>query len=141
MVVMQKISKDFGMLIYTDSRSPKVEELRKQNMASILFWHPKKRIQIRVTCEITIMDSSTPEYERHARLASSMPNASDYKTARPPGTAIDEVGDTTEAESFNFAVLQAKPIQFDILKLSRQGHIRSIVEYEDGFWHATAVVP
>ncbi|MGC6512085.1 MAG: pyridoxamine 5'-phosphate oxidase family protein [Parvibaculales bacterium] len=50
MVVLRRMDRESGRLIFhTDLRSGKVEELAKSPMASLLFYDPKKRIQISVT--------------------------------------------------------------------------------------------
>jgi len=47
-VVLRKISKDLKFTFYTDCRSPKIEQIKSNENVNLLFYHPKKLIQITI---------------------------------------------------------------------------------------------
>ncbi len=53
MVVLRRSEKEFYRLFFhTDSRSAKFRQLQETPLLSWLFWHPKKRIQVRMQSEV-----------------------------------------------------------------------------------------
>ena len=63
-VVMRQFTADLEFLAYTDVRSSKVQELLEVPRVSLLFYHPKKQVQVRVKALATIhvMDELAQEH-------------------------------------------------------------------------------
>ena len=47
-VVLRQFTADLEFLVYTDVRSSKVQELLEVPRVSLLFYHPKKQVQVRI---------------------------------------------------------------------------------------------
>ena len=46
-IVLRKVDKSDQLLyFFTDRRSPKVTHLERDNQLNVLFWHPRKKVQI-----------------------------------------------------------------------------------------------
>ena len=128
--------------IYTDTRSPKVEELRNTSRTSLLFWDPGDRLQIRVKGTTTFLSEGET-----AKLFSgfSVEQTSDYGSDLPPGTPIPPKGTPKEEatpDQHYFCVLEVVAEKMDILQLQNQGHLR--LQFEkgtDGSWAGCWVVP
>lgn len=51
-VVLRDTTENFELILFTDARSPKVQQFKKNPVASLLFYHPKKILQIKVQGKI-----------------------------------------------------------------------------------------
>lgn len=135
-VVLRQISDDLSFIIYTDSRSPKVHQILSDDRASLVFFHQKKQLQIRVKARASVILEGQ-EYELHAAKAANYPK--DYSTALPPGTALYDRPATSD--TMHFAVLKLIPVEWDILLLSRDQHSRAIFTNAEGRWLGETIVP
>lgn len=142
-VVMRKFEYT-SILIYTDERSEKIGELESnQNKAALLFWHPKKRLQIRMegVCEID-MNS-----ERLIEIWKNLPSFSraSYTTEKPPGTSLispHEVNHDTDAEDGRyFTILKFQVNEMDLLQLNREVHLRARFKRKELEWFGEWLVP
>jgi len=148
------------LLFYTDRRSPKVEQIRRQDRGTLLMWNPQRGWQLRLKVHLEIIDSGLEVSSRWARLALS-PAAQDYLSALPPGTplparlslgtspnAVDDESSMTQAERSqaaaptlggvaaiergHFAMVKAHVQTIDWLELHPQGHRRAL--WRDDAW-------
>jgi len=129
-------SKDFSMLIYTDSRSPKVSQIKKDNRVSLLYYHPKKKLQIRINALGELLDEGEL-YDTHFKKVQNHPK--DYSTLLAPGSVLD--GQLQYGSDINFTLLVIKPILWDILELGKKRHYRVRYELEDNKWKGKVLVP
>lgn len=120
-------------MIYTDSRSPKVEALTAHPVAELTCYDPRKKLQVRAKCHCTIT-SSGPIYEAHRQRASN--RASDYSTDLAPGT---EAGEYTHTDDMHFAVIVAEIESYDVLQLG-DPHQRVRYSRSDN-WASRPLVP
>ncbi|MEO1257158.1 MAG: pyridoxamine 5'-phosphate oxidase [Bacteroidota bacterium] len=144
-VVMRKFKSDHSILIYTDSRSQKCLELgaHQESAAALLFWHPKKKLQIRLAGYISQLEA---EEEKRSHW-SNVPVVSkkSYTTTKPPGTVIESplsVGyDTSFDDGRNFSMLHFHPISIEVLQLNEEMHLRAGFALENGDWNGHWLVP
>lgn len=142
-VVMRKFDSDFSVTIYTDVRSQKILELKKQPLASLLFWHPKKKIQVRMSGKME-MASQTEETQT---IWKTIPPAShlSYTTRLPPGAVVDSPEkvelDPSASDGRHFALLHFRPSEIDILQLNRGLHLRAGFHFKNGGWEGEWRVP
>ena len=47
-IVLRRISEDLTLTFYTDRRSKKLIHIKENNKVSLLFYHPKKLMQLKV---------------------------------------------------------------------------------------------
>lgn len=120
------------LLIYTDSRSPKVAELLAQPMASVLCWSPRLHWQLRLQMRFSVSlndDEASAAWER----VRQSPSASDYLAARAPGQRLAETPEPG-LDAPQLAVLRGKVLSMDWLELSRAGHRRAKLDAQRVEW-------
>lgn len=140
-VVLREVASE-KFRIYTDARSPKVEELRKHPNSSLLFWDPGHGLQIRVKGTTSFLSQ-----QETAELFASFPaeQTSDYGSDLPPGTPInpeETLKKEATSNQHNFCVLEVEAEKMDILQLQNEGHLRLQFKKDlEGSWKGSWVVP
>ena len=142
-VVLRKSDRKNNLLqFHTDLRSLKVEILKKNKNASLLFYDKDEKIQlrVRVECEINNQNSITKEsWEKTQHISRRC-----YLTDSPPGTISDNPtsGMISKLENFdytmeqsedgykNFTVIKCKIKSVEWLYLAAKGHRRAKFDQE-----------
>ena len=142
-VVLRKSDRENSLLqFHTDLRSPKVDILKKNNKASLLFYDKEEKIQLRVKvdCEINNQNSTTEESWKKTQHISRRC----YLTDNPPGTISENPtsGMISKLEDFdytmeqsedgykNFTVILCKIKTIEWLYLAAKGHRRAKFDFE-----------
>ena len=137
-VVLRKSDRENNLLqFHTDLRSPKVDILKKNNKASLIFYDKEEKIQLRVKveCEINNQNPTTEESWKKTQHISRRC----YLTDSPPGTMSDNPtsGMISKLEDFdytmeqseqgykNFTVIKCKIRYIEWLYLVAKGHRRA----------------
>lgn len=143
MVVFRGFLPSREMLVFTDYRSPKLQEIKLQNQVSLLFYHPERQVQLRIKAEATIHHQDTICLTEWKKLSEY--NKKHYQTDLSPGSDIlnpeEELTYNSEFGSNFFSILALKPIKVDVLQLSRMGHKRVVAHFENGEWVGNRVMP
>ena len=143
-VVLRKSDRANNPLqFHTDLRSPKVDILKKNNKASLLFYDKEEKIQLRikVDCEINNQNSTTEESWKKTQHISRRC----YLTDNPPGTTSENPtsGMISKLEDFdytmeqsedgykNFTVVKCKIKSIEWLYLAAKGHRRAKFDLEN----------
>jgi 3-hydroxyisobutyrate dehydrogenase len=143
-VVLRKLDRENNLLqFHTDLRSPKVEILKNNNKASLLFYDKEEKIQLRVkvNCEINNQNSITEESWKKTQHISRRC----YLTDSPPGTSSENPtsGMIAKLEDFdytlsqseegfkNFTVIKCKIKTIEWLYLAAKGHRRAMFDIEN----------
>ena len=143
-VVLRKSDKKNNLLqFHTDLRSPKIEILKKNNKASLLFYDKEEKIQLRVKaiCEINNQNSITEESWKKTQHISRRC----YLTDSAPGTISSNPtsGMISQLENFdytmkqsedgykNFTVIKCKIKSVEWLYLAAKGHRRAKFDFEN----------
>jgi pyridoxamine 5'-phosphate oxidase len=117
--------------IYTDSRSPKCQEMALQPLAQLAFWNKRLSWQLRVSARVTMETEGELVDSAWAQMRQS-PAAKDYLSQLPPGHIQPLVaGPNTMAEVSQkhfLAVVNFEVLSMDWLSLSREGHCRARIE-------------
>ena len=128
------------LLMYTDARSPKAEQLAMHPQGTLVLWSAALGWQLRLRVALSLETSGLRVSSRWARLKLT-PAAQDYLSPLPPGTAIgggesNRVGDITpERQSReHFAVLAAQVQSVDWLELHPEGHRRALFSAAGAVW-------
>ena len=136
-VVLRDFNPDkLHFTIFTDSRSAKVSELRKNHRAQLLFYDSTRLIQLVVEVKLFSMEENLETYN-----ALPYPTKKDYTSIQSPGSIIkgpDEVDHDSSKE--HFLQLEFQAIQLEYLKLKRPNHLRARFSREDG-WKGVFVAP
>ena len=123
-VVLREVDSDRRqLLIYTDTRAPKVAQLRRRPEGTLLMWSPALGWQLRCRVHLAIEDSGLSVASRWATLRHS-PAAQDYLSTRPPGAPLD-AAEPIAASREHFGVVTATVASIDWLELHRDGHRRA----------------
>lgn len=143
-VVFRKLTAENHFLIFTDARSEKVEELQKNPHATLLFYHQRQGVQVRVngTAILHHQDDLTATYWPGVKGSHG---AKSYQTTAAPCTAIPsaEAGNTTDAslDDRHFMIIEVIPHTIEALQLGRESHIRVAFEKDGDQWKGTWLVP
>ena len=143
-VVLRKSDRENNLLqFHTDLRSPKVDIIKKNNKASLLFYDKEEKIQLRVKieCEINNQNSIAEESWKKTQHISRRC----YLTDSPPGSNSDNPtsGMISKLENFdytmeqsekgyeNFTVIKCKVKSIEWLYLAAKGHRRAKFDLEN----------
>ena len=142
-VVLRKSDRANNLLqFHTDLRSPKVDILKKNKKASLVFYDKEEKIQLRVKveCEVNNKNSTTEESWKKTQHISRRC----YLTDSPPGTASENPtsGMISKLEDFdytmeqseqgykNFTVIKCKINSIEWLYLAAKGHRRAKFDFQ-----------
>jgi general stress protein 26 len=139
-VVLRQLSPAMEFVVYTDVRTAKVQDLLTTPRVSLLFYHPKNQVQVRIKAIATLHVEDAIAQEQWKRVSEK--RQSEYKSGLAPGTRIEspDLGWETQSDSAHFSVLKFSPLAIEVLQLARQGHLRIQFELASG-WHGTWLVP
>ncbi len=142
-VVLRRVLPSGKLLIFTDYRSPKIQEIKQQNQVAILFYHPRRQVQIRFQAIAKIHHQDSLCLTEWNKLGDHGKN--DYQTTLPPGTDLPdyEMDDYHNSEfgSDFFSIISLTPVNMEVLQLSRMGHERMAGAFENGEWTGRRVMP
>ena len=143
-VVLRKSDRENNLLqFHTDLRSPKVDILKKNNNASLVFYDKEEKIQLRVKveCEINNQNSTTEEswkktqhISRRCYLTDSGPGS---VSENPTSGIISKLEDfdytmeQSEKGYENFTVIKCKIKSIEWLYLAAKGHRRAIFDIKN----------
>ncbi len=139
-VVLRKVHNELDLVFYTDKRSKKLLHIKENNRVSLLFYHPKKMLQIRmeglarITTDKTILkkqwDTIKSEYRK------------DYKTSSAPGSRISNQDSVEYLDTKNhFCIVEVEAFKIEYLKLKRPNHLRVQFSKIDTSWQSEFLVP
>jgi len=138
-VVLRKLQDDL-IYIYTDKRSDKVSDLLNNNQCSALFYHDKKKIQIRIEGHVEVHVSGEAFDNEWSKLSPRARKA--YQFTHPPGDIIEspQEGHVTEDRN-EFCLLQMKLELIEVLQLNKMKHIRAQFEKKKEQWKGEFIAP
>ncbi|MCE2709060.1 MAG: pyridoxamine 5'-phosphate oxidase family protein [Algoriphagus sp.] len=124
MVVLREITSSLQLVVFTDFRSGKVSELIEKPRASLLFYHPTKKVQVRIKALASV--HAGDEFAQGYWRSLAAHNRKEYTSLLAPGTKLNGPEQGTawnEKENF-FTVIAFSPLSIEVLQLSKQGHLR-----------------
>ena len=130
-VVLREVDPEARQLVcYSDSRAPKLAQLRSHPQGTLLMWSRRLSWQLRAHARFEIETEGLAASSRWARLKFS-PAAQDYLAPLPPGAPLSAAAAAAaRGEREYFAVITASVLTIDWLELHPMGHRRAI--FEDG---------
>lgn len=139
-VVLREVDAETKQLrFYTDGRTAKVAQLRRQPVGTLLLWSPQIGWQLRCRVRLELEPSGLATSSRWARVKLS-PAVQDYLSPLAPGTAIASpaspaasVRDATVTRD-HFAVVTAHVQAVDWLELHPLGHRRARFDAGGATW-------
>ncbi len=152
-IVLRAVDKQRRQLLFfTDARSSKVEHLRQHPQTALTFWHPKKKVQLRVSGEAELIsgDDQARKYWDHL----SKEGRSSYATVEAPGTFSEKDTDglpgfwsqeldksQTDFAFDHFMLIRVTVHSIDALHLHPEGHQRAAFWWEKDKRKQTWLVP
>lgn len=153
LVLREVLMKERGLIFHTDIRSEKVAELRQNAEVSLLFYHPKRQKQFRLTGTAAIHfqdDLWEQQWQKtgpgslKVYLIKKKPglpvHPSEWSDLIPPPDKRFEKADL-EAGKVNFAVLKVLIQNMEYLYLAQSGHLRASWIVQNGNWQGQWLVP
>jgi pyridoxamine 5'-phosphate oxidase len=135
MVLLRDVDAAVRQLLFcTDSRSPKVAQLRTRPIATLLLWSQRLSWQLRLRATFEVQFDGLEVSSRWARLKLA-PAAQDYLSPLTPGTPVDH-WQFDRASREHFAVVVATVTEIDWLELHADGHRRARFSAAGATWLA-----
>lgn len=153
-MVLRHVDRAAGSLrFHTDARSPKVAAIAKTAQASVLFYDPGAKLQLRCSGRAAIAAtgaasdaawSVSSAASRRCYLAPTAPSsAADGPTSGLPADYESRLPTLAESEAgrANFATLLITLDRIDWLYLAHDGHRRALFERTGDQWAAGWLIP
>ena len=152
-ILRQFNSSDRVLVCHTDARSAKVKEIIDSPQTSWLFYHPEKKIQLRISGHTTLHTNDPFADQQWANTNKT--NRLNYCTSQPPNTQIDKpssgiphlflkkIPTLLETEKYrkNFMAIAVHFYSIDWLILKVTGNRRARFDWEEDRWKASWMIP
>jgi hypothetical protein len=153
-VILRQVKVPDRILVcHTDARSAKVQEITNCSQTSWLFYHPQKKIQLRVLGYAKL--HAHDKYADRQWADTSITSRLNYCTSKPPGARIDKPSSglpnfllkkiptllETERCRKNFMVIVVHVFSIDWLVLKITGNRRALFEWDEDRLRSTWLVP
>lgn len=140
-IVVLRAFEDSVATVYSDARTGKVAQLRSHSEAGLLFFDRERKLQIRAKGMASLHHKDAVAREHWDSLPSA--RHADYQSAADPGTEWTEAGVGVDPawRDRNFTVLRITLAYIDVLRLSREEHLRYQYRLSGGRWSRQRVVP
>ncbi|QED37499.1 pyridoxamine 5'-phosphate oxidase [Antarcticibacterium arcticum] len=140
LVNFRKLTSQQNLLFYTDSRSAKIDQLQKNDGASVLFYNPVLQLQIFIRGRIVIHNQGKLWDDHRVKIEGR--SLQDYNTQYAPGKHIKNPLDVKRTQDLNFALLELKPEVVEYLKLRIEpNRLRALFTKKEGEWEKTFLIP
>ncbi|MCC5944793.1 MAG: pyridoxamine 5'-phosphate oxidase family protein [Bernardetiaceae bacterium] len=137
-VALRKIDNSRRLWIYTDYRTQKIADFKQNPHASLLFFHPKKWLQLRLQARAQVHYQD--EVSRQIWNALPAHSRKDYTTAQAPATPMTQDFDEVaylDTENY-FCRLSFEIETIELLQIRREGHHRLLFSDLQSEQEATA---
>ena len=140
-VVLRQATETLDCYVYTDARSGKVEDLRANPRASLLFYNPLLRAQVRLMGSVEIHHQDKLAEVAWANINDHRP----YAAILTPGKVIDQPEQAYEwskgIDNKHFVVLKLKCQMMEVLQLNGCEHIRASFNRDGDSWKGNWIAP
>jgi pyridoxamine 5'-phosphate oxidase len=152
-ILRQFMLPDRVLVCHTDIRAAKVQEISDSDGVSWLFYHPKKKVQLRISGHAVLHgdDQFADEQWAATRITSRL----NYCAVESPGTSVDrptsglpdfmlnKVPSLLESEKGrkNFMTIACRIDSMDWLVLSVLGNRRARFDWDENRLNATWLIP
>ena len=119
--VILREAKPWALTVYSDRRSPKVEQLKQQPQAQLLLWDRERRWQLRSIAKAEVITAGAEAEQLWERIKDTHA-AQDYLTPQAPGEILDV--NSAAHVGPQLAILRFYLTEIDWLELRREGHRR-----------------
>ncbi len=153
-VILRRFQATERLLVcYTDARASKVKEIRDSKNVGWLFYHPNKKVQLRITGPAELHKDNP--FADDLWATTPITGRLDYCADPSPGTPVDQPSTglpdfllkkaptllNTEKSFKNFMAISCRIESLDCLKLRATGHLRARFEWQDNRLSSTWLIP
>ena len=152
-ILRQLILPERILVCHTDARAEKVGEILNSAKVSWLFYHPKRKIQLRISGPATL--HADDQFADEQWAATKITSRLNYCAAMPPGTPVDKPSSglpdfllnkvptifESQTGRKNFMVIAGQIDSMDWLNLSALGNRRARFDWDDKQLDATWLIP
>lgn len=132
-VVLREVDIDAKeLVIYTDSRAAKVQQLTHNPAAVLVFWSTRLGWQLRCRAVCVVETDGPAVSSRWQRIRQSA-SAGDYLSPLAPGSRLEATTPGADQRE-SFATVTARIECIDWLELHREGHRRAVFGKQDARW-------
>lgn len=140
LIGLREITDDFEFMLYTDERSNKVSQIRANPKVSLLFYHPEKKLQLKIDGIASIIKDQDLIKEKWLKIS---PKAQkDYTTESTPGSKLSTSKEIKFLKDNNFfCIIEVQALNIEYLKLRDSSHFK-VQFYKDlNGWVSEFLVP
>ncbi|MCB0551597.1 MAG: pyridoxamine 5'-phosphate oxidase family protein, partial [Phaeodactylibacter sp.] len=101
-VVAREVSQSLSVLFFTDSRTPKVAQIKENPRVSALFYHPKKKLQARIKGMAELIGKGHEAYPSLLERVKNSDALKDYTAVLAPGSKVKDTLDVIYGDSLHF---------------------------------------
>jgi len=112
------------LVFYTDDRSPKLAQMKRNPLGTLLAWCRQLSWQVRLQVRLVQETDASLVSERWARLRMT-PAAQDYLSPLAPGEPLTHPGQERGSRE-HFSIVNAEVLSLDWLELHPEGHRRAL---------------
>ena len=132
LVLRKATDAPFAIQFHTDTRSGKVTDLRHDSRASVLFWNPDQKIQVRLNVEAEMRSDTSETAAAWKNIPVDARNS--YNTDLPPGSKTQGIAwrpaeQRKAADAKFFGIIHGHVTAMEVLVLRREGHLRARFTY------------
>jgi hypothetical protein len=141
------------LVCHTDARADKVQEISNSDKVSWLFYHPKRKVQLRISGHATL--HADDQFADEQWAATKITSRLNYSTTEPPGTPIDQPSSglpdfllkkvptllESEKSRKNFMAIACRIDSMDWLILRTLGNRRARFDWDQNGLKATWLIP
>ena len=152
-LVVRRVDKEARQLLFfTDIRSPKSIQLKAHPNTAITFWHPTRKIQLRMQGSVSLEQDSEEARQHWDHL--SIRGRESYAAIPPPGkfSTMDTTGlpsnwsdelskKETDFAFSNFTLIKVSVEEIDALHLHSEGHQRARFAWKKEEWEMKWLIP
>ena len=152
-ILRRLIQPDRILVCHTDARATKAQEIHDCTSVTWLFYHPKSRVQLRMSGQAELHGDD--QFADDQWAATKMTSRLDYSATHPPGTPTDHPSSglpdfllkktptllSTERSRKNFMAISCRIDSMDWLMLGALGHRRARFEWDEKKLSATWLIP
>lgn len=139
-VVLRKVMEDKDLLFFTDRRSKKVTHLKENNLASMLFYNPKSKVQVKIEGAAQIIRDQEELQGYWDKLGPE--SRKDYTTAVAPGSTVSHPEQVEYLKGSDyFCAIRVTPYKIEYLQLQPETHLKVRYSKQEGSWVSEYLVP
>jgi pyridoxine/pyridoxamine 5'-phosphate oxidase len=142
-VVLRNLDDVMNLFFFTDYRSTKVKQFKNKPHVALLFYHPEKRVQVRIKGNIEIHHQNDLSRTFWATVQGDAQKG--YNATIPPGEIISDPRTAhnwpAEMDDTFFCLIKVIPIHIEALQIHGLNHIRAVFQKKKDIWKMDWLAP